>query len=142
MRRLCSSLVIVTPLLKDLIQQGRKNVTVDNQLRARFLYPNFCLLVEKHWSTSVKIFNRGGSNFTKIYSFLYLIDLETNGKLKKEVINLKVKSVDKCCIIIIINVGSDILGNTLISNSKQRVNHWICFVIDIAKVNNYYKSLG
>ena len=39
-------------------------------------------------------------------------------------------------------LAPDILGNTLIVNSKQRGNHWICFVIDI--INDkicYYDSL-
>ena len=91
--------------------------------------------------TFVKIFHQSESNFTKIYSFLYLIDLETNGKLKEEIIDWKAKSIDKICIIA--NVGLDILGNIFVANSKQRGNPWICFVIDIRKAKiYYYDSLG
>ena len=89
----------------------------------------------------MKIFNRRESNFTKIYSFLYLVDLETNGKLKEEIIDWKAKSIDKICIIA--NVGLEILGNTFIATSKQQGNHWICFVIHITKAKiYYYDSLG
>ena len=86
--------------------------------------------------TFVKIFHQSESNFTKIYSFLYLIDLETNGKLKEEIIDWKAKSIDKICIIA--NVGLDILGNTFVANSKHRGNHWICIIIDITKAKIYY----
>ena len=71
--------------------------------------------------TFVKIFNQSESNFTKTYSFLYLFDLEMNGKLKEEIIDWKAKSIDKICIIA--NVGLDILGNRFIANSKQQGNH-------------------
>ena len=117
-----------------------------------------CLLVGQQWltfeviETFVKIFNRietfgktfnrSESNFTKIYSFFYPVDFETNGKLKEEIIDWKAKSIDKICIIV--NVGfSVILGNTFIANFKQQGNHWICFVIDITKAKiYYYGSLG
>ena len=68
-----------------------------------------------------------------------MVELVTNRKLKQEFIDWKAKSVDK-----IVNVGLDILGNTLIANTKQRVNHCICFVIDItkAKIYYYYNTLG
>ena len=141
----CSSLVIgytIVKRFKYLIQQGREIFTVDNQVNPRFLYSDFCLLVGQHWLTFevrerfVKIFNPRESNFNKIYSFFYLVDLETNGMLKKDIIDWKVKSIDR--IRIIINIGLDILVNTFIANSKQRGNHWICFVIDITKVKIYY----
>ena len=91
--------------------------------------------------TFVKIFNRSDSNLSKIYNFLYLVDPETIGKLKEEIFDWKAKSIDKICITA--NVEVDILGNTFILNSKQRGNHWICFVIDITKAKiYYYDSLG
>ena len=90
------------------------------------------------------IFNQSESNSIKIYSLTYLVDLETNGDLNKGVIDWKVKSINKICIIV--NVGLDVLGNAFIANfipintfnSKQRGNHWICFVIDITKTKIYY----
>ena len=91
--------------------------------------------------TFVNIFNRNEGNFTKRYSFLCLVDLETNKKLKEEIIDWKAKSIDKICIIA--NAGLDILGNTFVVNSKQRGKHWICFVIHITKDKiYYYDSLG
>ena len=146
----CSSLVISDTILKKFkywIQQGREIFTVDNQVSPRFLYSDLRLLVGQHWlifeviETFVKIFNRSESNFTNIYNFFYVVDLETNGMLKEEIIDWKAKSIDRICIIV--NVGSDILGNTFIANSKQRGNHWICFFIDITKAKSYYyDSLG
>ena len=90
------------------------------------------------------IFNQSESNSIKIYSLTYLVDLETNGNLNKGVIDWKAKSISKICIVV--NVGLDVLGNTFIANfiaintfnSKQRGNHWICFVIDITKTKIYY----
>ena len=120
---------------KDLIQQGHENFTVNNQLSPRFLYSDLSLLVGQHWLTFgvieifVKIFNRRGSSFTKFYSFVYLFNFEMNGKLKEDIIDWKAKSIDK--IYITVNVGLNILPNTFIANSKQRGNHWICFVINI-----------
>ena len=144
----CSSLVIsdtIVKRFKDLIQQDRENFTVDSQLSPRFLYSDLRLLVGQHWltfevmETLVKIFNRSEHSFTKIHSFLYVVDLETNRMFKEEIIDWNVKSIDKICIIA--NVGLDILGNTFVANSKQRGNHWNCFVIDIIKIYNY-NSLG
>ena len=86
----CSSLVIgytIVKRFKYLIQS----------INPRFLYSDFCLLVGQHWltfaliGTFVKIFNRRESNFNKIYSCFYLVDLETNGMLKEEIIDWKVK---------------------------------------------------
>ena len=141
----CFSSVIKDTILKrfkDLIQQGRENFTVNNQLSPRFLYSDLCLLAGEHWSTFgvieifVKIFNGRGSSFTKIYSFVYLFNLEMNGKLKEDIIDWKAKSIDK--IYITVNVGLNILPNTFIANSKQRGNHWICFAINITKAKIYY----
>ena len=115
----CSSLAISDTILKrfkDSILQGGKNFTVNNQLSPRFPYSDLCRLVGHHWltfevtETIVKISSRSENNFTNIYSVLYLIDLQTNGKLKEEIIDCKAKSFDKICIIV--NVGLDILGNT------------------------------
>ena len=59
-----------------------------------------------------------------------------NGKLKEDIIDWKAKSIDK--IYINVNVGLNILPNTFIANSKQRGNHWTCFVINITKAKIYY----
>ena len=131
MRTSCSSLVIsdtILKIFKDLIQQGRENFTVNCQLSPSFLHSNLCRLVRQHWLTSevmetfVKIFNRSESNFTKIYSFLYLVDFKTNGKLKEEIIHWKAKSIGKICIVA--NVEMDILGNTFIANSNYDSLGW------------------
>ena len=61
--------------------------------------------------------------------------------LKEEIIDWKVKSIDR--IRIIVNIGLEILGKTFIANYKQRGNHWIYFVIDITKAKIcYYDDLG
>ena len=50
-RKPCFSSVIGDTILKrfkDLIQQGRENFTVNNQLSPRFLYLDLCFLAGQH----------------------------------------------------------------------------------------------
>ena len=127
-----SSIFVISDIIckrfNDLMEQGRENFTIDNQLSPRFLYSDLCLLVGQHWlifkviDTLAKVFSRSES-------------------WKEGIIDWKAKSIDK--VFITVNVCLDILGSTFVANSKQRGNHRICFVIDITKAKiYYYDSLG
>ena len=127
-----SSLAISDTILKrfkEFIQQRREIFTVDNQLSLRFLYSDLCLLVRQHWLTFEvieafgKIFYRSEGNFTKIYSFLHLLDLTRMESWKMSSL-----------------IGKLILDWTTFS---VRGSHSIRIVIDItkAKICYYYDSL-
>ena len=122
----CSCLVVGDTILKsfkNLIQQVRKDFAVDNQPSPRFLYSNLSLLVAQHWVTFevteafVKVFNRSESNFTKIYSFLFLVDLETNRSSKKRSLIGKLnKSIKFVLLLLLVWTFSVIRLNRMLNN--------------------------
>ena len=109
---------------KDLIKQDRENFTVDNKQSPKFLYSDLCLIVGQPWlifevfevmETSVKIFNQGGSNFTKIQSFNYLVDFETNGKLKESTIATKM-------LLELVDIFTEMSQKEFLSSSHPKTN--------------------